>query len=119
VLGSGSGPGQTPAKRNEVCGTDAGQTSGRTARGSGSVIRNQAGRIRALGIKDKRVIQLLSRRNNSLNDKFPFITDALKNVEDGLNFDGEIVALDAEGRPSFNLLQHRKANAQAVVFYLF
>jgi DNA ligase D-like protein (predicted ligase) len=36
-----------------------------------------------------------------------------------LILDGEIVALDAKGRPSFNLLQHHKDNAEAVVFYLF
>ena len=40
-------------------------------------------------------------------------------LEDGLIVDGEIVALDAEGRPSFNLLQHHKANAHAIVYYLF
>ncbi len=74
---------------------------------------------RALAIRDKGTVRLLSRRNNLLNDKFPLIAEALKQLEDGLIVDGEIVALDAEGRPSFNLLQHRKENAQAVVFYLF
>jgi bifunctional non-homologous end joining protein LigD len=74
---------------------------------------------RAIAIKEKRAVRLLSRRNHAFNDKFPLVADALKQLEDGLILDGEIVALDAEGRPSFNLLQHKKENAQAVVFYLF
>lgn len=39
-------------------------------------------------------------------------------MEDGLILDGEVVALDSEGRPSFNLLQHHKKNSQ-IVFYVF
>jgi bifunctional non-homologous end joining protein LigD len=33
--------------------------------------------------------------------------------------DGEIVALDESGRISFNLLQHHRSQAQALVFYAF
>jgi ATP-dependent DNA ligase len=33
--------------------------------------------------------------------------------------DGEIVALDENGRPSFNLLQHHRSKAQALLFYVF
>ena len=74
---------------------------------------------RALAIKDRRDVHLLSRRNNALNARFPAIAAALHTLEDGLIVDGEIVALDAEGRPSFNLLQHHKESSPAVVFYLF
>jgi bifunctional non-homologous end joining protein LigD len=73
---------------------------------------------RALAIKDK-VARLLSRRNNSLNDRFPEITGAMVSLEDGTIVDGEVVALDSEGRPSFNLLQHHKENSRAIVFYIF
>jgi bifunctional non-homologous end joining protein LigD len=74
---------------------------------------------RALAIKDKGEARLLSRRNNVMNDKFVAIAEALLELEDGLIVDGEIVALDAQGHPSFNLLQHYKANAHAIVYYLF
>jgi bifunctional non-homologous end joining protein LigD len=74
---------------------------------------------RALAVIQKGAGRLLSRRNNVLNDKFPSITEELKNLEDGLILDGEIVALDAHGRPSFNLLQHRSENANAIVYYVF
>jgi ATP-dependent DNA ligase len=33
--------------------------------------------------------------------------------------DGEVVALDANGRISFNLLQHHRSKAQALLFYVF
>lgn len=74
---------------------------------------------RALGIKDGDAVRLLSRRNNDLSDKFPDIVAALRQLETGVIVDGEVVALEAGGRPSFNLLQHHKENARAIVFYLF
>lgn len=74
---------------------------------------------RALAIKDKGAARLISRRNNGMNDKFPGVVAALKKIEDGLILDGEIVALDNQGRPSFNLLQHHKNNAEKIVFYVF
>jgi bifunctional non-homologous end joining protein LigD len=33
--------------------------------------------------------------------------------------DGEIVAVDERGRISFNLLQHHRSKAQALLFYVF
>jgi len=33
--------------------------------------------------------------------------------------DGEIIAIDDEGRISFNLLQHYRSNAKAILFYAF
>jgi bifunctional non-homologous end joining protein LigD len=74
---------------------------------------------RALGIKQGGKVRLLSRRNNMLNDRFPGIVDALSGLEDGLIVDGEIVALDSEGRPSFNTLQNDRNTKQPILFYLF
>jgi bifunctional non-homologous end joining protein LigD len=74
---------------------------------------------RALAIKNKTAVRLLSRRNNTLNEMFPVIAEALKSLDDGLILDGEVVALNAKGRPSFNLLQHHKANASTIVYYVF
>lgn len=73
---------------------------------------------RALAIKENATVRLLSRRNNALNGRFPMIAEAAAGVEDGLILDGEIVALDPEGRPSFNLLQHSRTNTP-VIFYVF
>ncbi len=74
---------------------------------------------RAQAMKKGGAVRLLSRRNNLLNARFPEIADGITNLEEGVILDGEIVALDPEGRPSFNLLQHHKANGQPIVFYAF
>jgi bifunctional non-homologous end joining protein LigD len=75
---------------------------------------------RALAIKEHATnARLLSRRNKSLNDRFPTVAEALNELEDGIILDGEVVALDDHGRPSFNLLQHHKTAAKAIVYYAF
>lgn len=74
---------------------------------------------RALSINDGRRAALLSRRNNSLESNYPSIAAGLSTLENGCILDGEIVALDVDGKPSFNLLQHHKENAQALVYYVF
>ncbi len=74
---------------------------------------------RALAIKDKGEVQLLSRRNNSYNTKFSPLAEALAQIQDGVILDGEVVALDEEGRPVFNVLQHYKPGREPLVFYAF
>jgi ATP-dependent DNA ligase len=64
-------------------------------------------------------VQLLSRRNNVLNTQFPGIVAALDRLPHGSIVDGEIVALDEEGRPSFHLLQNHRSEASTIVFYAF
>lgn len=76
---------------------------------------------RALLIKDSQRVQLRSRKNNDLTATCPAIRDAALRLDAGTAvLDGEIVALSAEGRPSFQALQHRSAHRDcAVVFYAF
>lgn len=74
---------------------------------------------RALAIKNPNDVRLLSRRNNVLNAQFPEIAAALGDLEDGIMLDGEVIALDQQGRPSFNFLQHHKENRRSIVFYAF
>ncbi|GBF17599.1 putative DNA ligase-like protein/MT0965 [Rhodococcus sp. Br-6] len=52
---------------------------------------------------------LFSRNGNDITATFPELVDPLVDVLDGRDatFDGEIVALDAKGRPSFGRLQRR------------
>jgi bifunctional non-homologous end joining protein LigD len=54
-----------------------------------------------------------------LNSRFPTIVKALESVEPGMIPDGEIVALDNNGRPSFNLLQNFRFTAKQIHFYAF
>ncbi|MBV8573210.1 MAG: non-homologous end-joining DNA ligase [Acidobacteriaceae bacterium] len=74
---------------------------------------------RALAIKDNGKVDLLSRRNNNLNQRFEPVSAAMERLEDGIILDGEIVALDESGRPSFNLLQHYRTGASKLAYYAF
>jgi bifunctional non-homologous end joining protein LigD len=74
---------------------------------------------RALAVKKLGAVQLLSRRNNSLNTSFPEIAAALGKLEDGIVVDGEVVALDEKGRPSFNLLQNHRTAKHPLIYYVF
>ena len=63
---------------------------------------------RALLLKDRARVQIRSRKNNDLTSTYPGIVAAVKKLKaESLVLDGEIVALDAKGRPSFQALQHR------------
>src|SRR6266481_1801046 len=62
---------------------------------------------------------LWSRRVNLFTKQFPQIAQACEQLPPNTLVDGEIVALDESGRVSFNLLQHHRSKAQALVFYAF
>jgi bifunctional non-homologous end joining protein LigD len=76
---------------------------------------------RALILKDHERIELRSRKNKDLAGMYPAITLAGKRLRaDQVVIDGEIVALDVQGRPSFQTLQHRGSHpGDAIVFYAF
>ena len=73
---------------------------------------------RGLAVKKNGDVTLYSRRGNRVNGRFPAIAAALQQLEPGTILDGEVVALDAQGRPNFNALQHGKRN-QPLYFYAF
>jgi bifunctional non-homologous end joining protein LigD len=74
---------------------------------------------RCLAGRDSKGVTLWSRRGNLFTRQFPNIARACERLPPGTLVDGEIVALDANGRVSFNLLQHHRAKARALLFYLF
>jgi len=76
---------------------------------------------RALLLKDHGHVQLRSRNDNNLTVTYPTIhAAALKLKAETALLDGEIVALDPNGKPSFQALQHRSAYRNyAIVFYAF
>ena len=75
--------------------------------------------FRLEAVKDDGKVTLYSRRGNVLNQKFPYIAAALSGIPDGTIIDGELVALDEEGRSVFNLLQNYRSAESQIHFYAF
>jgi bifunctional non-homologous end joining protein LigD len=73
---------------------------------------------RALAMRTEDRLRLVSRRNNPLNDRFSEIAVALEALEPGAIVDGEVVALDGSGMPSFNVLQNYSGEAP-LLYYAF
>lgn len=74
---------------------------------------------RCLAAKDAAGVTLWSRRGNDFTAQFPNIARACEQLPPRTLIDGEIVAIDENGRISFNLLQHHRSQAQALLFYAF
>jgi len=74
---------------------------------------------RCLAGRDEKGVTLWSRRENHFTKQFPRIAQACESLPPNTLTDGEIVALDDSGKVSFNLLQHHRSKAQALVFYAF
>jgi bifunctional non-homologous end joining protein LigD len=74
---------------------------------------------RCLAGIDSKGVTLWSRRGNRFTEQFPDIVRACERLPAGTLVDGEIVAVDRNGRISFNLLQHHRSQAQALLFYAF
>jgi len=74
---------------------------------------------RTLAIKAAGEVRLLSRNNRVLNRRFGGIAGAARALEDGAMLDGEVVALDSAGRPSFQLLQNDRTVSVDTVYYVF
>src|SRR5215468_9563412 len=74
---------------------------------------------RCLAGRDKSGVTLWSRRGNLFTTQFPLIARACERLPADTLLDGEIVAIDKSGRISFNLLQHHRFHAQALLFYAF
>jgi bifunctional non-homologous end joining protein LigD len=70
---------------------------------------------RLLAARDQATARLISRNGNDLSSSFPEVKRALAALPGGrLLIDGEVVALDEAGRPSFQLLQQRAKLSRAI-----
>jgi len=70
-------------------------------------------------VKSGSDVSLFSRRRKSLNRQFPSIVEPLADLPDGTVVDGELVAIDDDGRPNFHLLQNFRAEATRIHYYIF
>jgi DNA ligase D-like protein (predicted ligase) len=74
---------------------------------------------RAIAFKGGGTVCLRSRNDNDFNIRYPDVAKALGKLPEDTVIDGEIVAFDQEGRPSFNALQNYGSAAAPVVYYVF
>jgi len=70
-------------------------------------------------VKTKSKVTVYSRRRNTLNAKFGYIAEALDKLPDETVLDGELVAMDGQGRSNFNLLQNFKSAQLKIHYYAF
>ena len=74
---------------------------------------------RAFAFKRNGAVHLRSRNDNDFNARYPAVVEALAKLPDDTVIDGEVVAFDQEGRPSFNALQNYGSAPAPVVYYVF
>ena len=66
---------------------------------------------RCLAGRDSSGVTPWSRKGNEFTLQFPAIARACEPLGVGTLIDGEIVAIDENGRSSFNMLQHHRSKA--------
>ena len=74
---------------------------------------------RAIGFKTSNRVHLMSRNGKDFSRRFPMLAGALEVLPDDTVIDGEVVAMDETGQPSFNLLQNHAGSEYSPVFYVF
>jgi ATP-dependent DNA ligase len=75
---------------------------------------------RVIAVKEGARVRLSSRNSRDLTRDFPGVTAAIAQLRPAhVVLDGELVAVDASGRPSFQALQYRATSDLALVYYAF
>jgi bifunctional non-homologous end joining protein LigD len=74
---------------------------------------------RAIAFKTGGRIHLRSRNDNDFSARYPTVVRGLAKLPDETVIDGEVVALDKDGRPSFGALQNASLAQAAIVYYAF
>ena len=74
---------------------------------------------RAIAFKSAGKLELRSRNDNDMAVRYPVIARALAKLPDETVVDAELAALDADSRPSFNLLQNYGNSTGPLVYFMF
>jgi DNA ligase D-like protein (predicted ligase) len=74
---------------------------------------------RALAFKTGGRLQLRSRNDNDFTRRYPAVVRGLEQLPDDTVVDGEVVAFDPEGRPSFTLLQNYGSDETPLAYFVF
>lgn len=75
--------------------------------------------FRAIAVAGPGHDRLYSRRGHDISAKYPTICQALAAIEHEAVLDGELVALDAQGRSRFQLLQNAGRNTARLLYCVF
>jgi DNA ligase D-like protein (predicted ligase) len=74
---------------------------------------------RAIAFKSNGKVHLRSRNNKDFAVRYRAIASALQKIPDETVIDGEVIAFDDSGRPSFNLLQNFGSSTVPIFYYVF
>ena len=74
---------------------------------------------RAIAFKTGGKLHLRSRNDNDFSVRYPDVLRGLAKLPDETVIDGELVALDDDGRPSFNALQNYSSPKTPIIYYVF
>jgi DNA ligase D-like protein (predicted ligase) len=74
---------------------------------------------RAIAFKTGGRIYLRSRNDNDFGARYPAVVRGLARLPDETVIDGELVAFDEDGRPSFNALQNYESSSTPVIYFVF
>jgi DNA ligase D-like protein (predicted ligase) len=74
---------------------------------------------RAIAFKTGGKLHLRSRNDNDFSLRYPGVLKGLAKLPDETVIDGEVIALDEDGRPSFNILQNYGSSAAPVLYFVF
>jgi bifunctional non-homologous end joining protein LigD len=72
---------------------------------------------RAIGTYDGDRVELYSRNGNDFRDKYPRVAEAMRDFDHDVVVDGEVVALDDEGKSHFGWLQNYGNSQQGTLAY--
>ena len=76
--------------------------------------------FRVLAIKNGREVELWSRNKKRLDERFPDVARAVAKLPvKACILDGEVCALNEQGKSSFQLLQNSAETSHPVVYYVF
>ena len=74
---------------------------------------------RAVAFKTGGAVRLRSRNDNDFSLRHPAVVHGLSQIPDETVIDGELVALDQDGRPSFSALQNFNPSTTSILYYVF
>jgi bifunctional non-homologous end joining protein LigD len=74
---------------------------------------------RAIAFKTGGKVHLRSRNDNDFSIRYSNVVKGLAKLPDETVIDGEVIALDDDGRPSFNILQNYGSSKAAVLYFVF